>query len=183
MDIDEITQEGKRPRVVLMDNNLLASDYGLEQLEKIATKGYRIDANQGLDCRLITDDIAKLLASVKWIKQIRVACDHSVQIPQIERALALLRKHGYNNALFCYCLIKDYNETYERMAYLWKLRKDIHPHCQPYRDFNNPNQIIPQWQKDMAHWANKMSVYQSIWFDDFIPRKGFECSEYRKIQF
>lgn len=64
------------------------------------------------------------------------------------------------------------------MKYLWDRRDDINPHCQPYRDFNNPHQIIPQWQKDMAHWANRKWLYKSIWFDDFQPRKGFKCSEY-----
>lgn len=34
MDIDEITLDGRRNKVILMDNNVLASDYGIAQLEK-----------------------------------------------------------------------------------------------------------------------------------------------------
>jgi hypothetical protein len=52
------------------------------------------------------------------------------------------------------------------------------PHCQPYRDLNNPHQIIPQWQKDLAGWTNKKWVFRSCEFKDFEPRKGFKCEEY-----
>lgn len=52
------------------------------------------------------------------------------------------------------------------------------PHCQPYRDLNNPRQIIPQWQKDLAGWADKKWIFRSCEFKDFTPRKGFVCCEY-----
>lgn len=32
---------------------------------------------------------------------------------------------------------------------------------------------IPQWQKDMAHWADRKEIYMSCDFKDFSPRKGF----------
>ena len=50
--------------------------------------------------------------------------------------------------------------------------------CQPYRDLHNPNQSIPQWQKDLAGWADKRWIFLSCEFKDFIPRKGFKCSTY-----
>ena len=58
-----------------MDNNILASNYGLQQIEKIIKLGVKVDFNQGLDARLITDEIARLLARVIWIKRIRFGCD------------------------------------------------------------------------------------------------------------
>lgn len=104
MDIDEITQNGKRPNVVLMDNNVLSSEYGLEQIGIAAKRGYRLDFNQGLDARLITEDIAKLLASCKWIRYIRVACDHEAQIPYIERALNMLESTDIRGNCFVIAL-------------------------------------------------------------------------------
>ena len=59
MDIAEIAVDG-RNRITLMDNNVLASNYGLEQIEKIIRMGLRVDFNQGLDARLVTDEIARL---------------------------------------------------------------------------------------------------------------------------
>ena len=70
MDIADVS--AGRKNVILMDNNILASNYGLQQIEKIVSMGVRVDFNQGLDARLVTEDVAKLLAKVKWIKRIRV---------------------------------------------------------------------------------------------------------------
>ena len=52
------------------------------------------------------------------------------------------------------------------------------PHCQPYRDFNNPNQVIPQWQKDLARWANMRAIYNTVELRDYEPRKGFKFGKY-----
>lgn len=174
-DIDEVI--GGNSRAVLMDNNILASEYGLEQLEKIADKGYRVDFNQGLDARLVTEDVAKVLARIKWIKYIRFACDTSSQIKWIESARELLAKYGYTKEIFVYCLIKDFDESYARISHFRK-EKWFTPHCQPYRDFSDPKQVIPQWQKDMARWSNRRWLYKSCDFKDYEPRKGFKCSEY-----
>lgn len=43
---------------------------------------------------------------------------------------------------------------------------------------NQPHQIVPQWQKDLAGWADKKWIFRSCEFKDFAPRKGFVCSEY-----
>ena len=104
MDIEEIAVEG-RNRIILMDNNVLASDYGLGQLEKIVRMGLRVDFNQGLDARLVTDETAKLLAQVKWLKHIRFGCDTQAQIAECERATALIDKYGYKGEYFFYCIL------------------------------------------------------------------------------
>lgn len=178
MDIDYVANGNRK--IILMDNNILASDYGLEQIEKAAKRKYSIDFNQGLDARLITDDVAKLLASCKWLEYIRVACDQTAQIEYVENALCLLRKHGYTRRLFCYCLLRDIRESYNRVKRLREHKTDIVIFCQGYRDFSDTQQELPQWQKDMMRWANKMWLYKSCMFDDYSPRKGFKCSEYLK---
>lgn len=48
-DIEEFLA-GRR-RAVLLDNNVLASDWGLVQIGKIVRLGIRVDFNQGLDAR------------------------------------------------------------------------------------------------------------------------------------
>lgn len=147
MDIEEIAVNGRK-NIILMDNNILASDYGLQQIEKIISMGVRVDFNQGLDARLVTDDIARLLARVKWIKRIRFGCDTPGQIAECERATALIDKYGYKGEYFFYCiLLKDFKEAFERVNHWKKKGGRFLPHCQPYRDLNNPRQIIPQWQK------------------------------------
>jgi hypothetical protein len=176
-DITEIAQDNKN--IILMDNNILAHPHGVEQLKIAAEKGYRLDCNQGLDARLVTDEIAQILAHCKWIDYIRTACDSHAQIPHIERMHELLLKHGYNKSIFCYCLVRDFDETVDRMAWA-RQNRWLDPHCQPYRDFNNPNQTIPQWQSDLARWVNRKWLYRAVEFADFEPRKGFKCKQYFK---
>jgi len=48
-------------KLVLMDNNILASEYGLQQLEELAGTDYRIDLNQGMDARLVDERVADII--------------------------------------------------------------------------------------------------------------------------
>ena len=113
------------------------------------------------------------------LRYIRLACDTSSQIKWIEQARKLLVKYGYTKEIFCYCLIKDLEESYERISH-FRNEGWFTPHSQPYRDFNVKNQVIPQWQKDMARWSNRRWLYRSCDFKDYEARKGFKCSEYFK---
>ena len=185
-DIEEIVTE-ERNEAILMDNNILASDYGLGQLEKIVRmnetrkRKIRIDLNQGLDARLVTDDIAKLLARLKWISRIRFGCDTPKQVTECERACEMIDKYGYRGEYFFYCiLLDDFRESFDRVNH-WKGKgRRFLPHCQPFRDPHKKISVIPQWQKDLAYWADKKWIFSTCEFKDFEPRKGFRCSEYFK---
>lgn len=177
-DVEEIAING-RTNLILMDNNILASNYGLMQIEKIIEKGYHVDFNQALDARLVTEDIAKVLAQVKWLSQIRLGCDTPKQISECEKAMALIDKYrGRPASYLMYTMIDKYiNEAYARLSY-FKNNKRVRIVAQPYRDFNNPLQVIPQWQKDLSRWAMRREIYATCDFKDFSPRKGFKCKEY-----
>ena len=177
MDVDDIA--GGRKKLILMDNNVLASDYGLEQIEKIIKRRYRVDFNQALDARLVTDDIAKMLAQVRWLTPIRFGCDTHRQIEECRRAMQMIDSYRKTPSQYIlYTIIgDDINEDYERLT-AFKDNKKVRVNGQPYRDFNNPNQIIPQWQKDMARWANRKELYSTCDFKEYEPRKGFVCKEY-----
>lgn len=180
MDVDEIAIEG-RTNLILMDNNVLASDYGLEQMEKTIRRKYKVDYNQALDARLVTEDIAELLAKVKWLRYIRFGCDTPHQVEDCEKAIEKIRKYGYKKDFILYCiLLDDFDEAFGRINY-WREKADwkIAPYCQPFRDPNRLN-TPPQWQKDLSRWVNRKEFYKSTEFKDFEPRKGFRCSEYFK---
>lgn len=178
MDVDDVAVDG-RTNLVLMDNNVLACDYGLEQIQKIIDRGYRVDFNQALDARLVTDDIAKLLAKVRWIEVIRFGCDTPRQIEECEEAMDMIDSYRKNPAQYLmYTMIgNDFDEALIRLSH-WKTFKRVRIVAQPFRDVDNPHQIVPQWQKDMARWAMRREIYTTCDFKDYEPRKGFKCSEY-----
>lgn len=107
-------------KLVLMDNNILACDYGIQQLESLIGSGYRIDLNQGMDARLVTDYIAGILAKLKWIRHIRFSCDTKVQIEPIKRTVELLGKHGVKPyKVFIYLLVtQDIQDAVDRVEAL-----------------------------------------------------------------
>ena len=47
-------------KLILMDNNILACEYGISQLEGLIGSEYRIDLNQGMDARLVTEQVANI---------------------------------------------------------------------------------------------------------------------------
>lgn len=187
MDVEDIAIEG-RTNIVLMDNNILAiPDYAHEQFCKIIRNGYHVDFNQGMDARLVDDEIAKVLARVKFIKsRIRFACDTKKGINSCETAIDLLRRHGFSGEFFLYTMLNDdMQECYERIHYWWVRNREmrekghgcISVHAQPFRSPTTINDI-PQWQKDMAGWCNKRMIFASCDFMDFSPRKRFRCKQY-----
>lgn len=188
-DVESIATNG-RNTLILMDNNVLASSHGIEQIKKIIEINdvrkrnkkplIKVDFNQGLDARLVTEDIAKLLAKLKWTKYIRFGCDTPEQIKQCDKACELIDKAGYKGTYFFYCiLMKDFNEAYHRVIHWREKSKNRHqPHCQPYRALDNKAHIIPQWQIDLSRWVDKKWLFRSCEFKDYEPRKGFFCKEY-----
>ena len=192
MDVDQIAIEG-RTKLVLMDNNILAAgDYAKEQLQKIIDRGYRVDFNQALDSRLVTDEYAQLLAKVKWLdkNRIRFGCDTWAQVKECERAIDMIISYGFHGEFFLYTMLNDnFHECYDRIRFWWDRLQDarerhagncVYAYAQPYRDPYNPKRPIPQWQKDMANWCNKKAHFVAHSFEEFQPRKGFVCIEYFK---
>lgn len=178
MDVDDVATDG-RNKLILMDNNILACEYGLQQIAKIADRGYRVDFNQALDARLVTEDVAKLLARVRWLNQIRLGCDTPKQVRECESAMRMIDHYRSKPAWYLmYTMIgSDFDEAVSRLSH-WKPFKRVRIVAQPFRDVDNPKQIIPKWQKDLARWAMRREFYAVCDFKDFQPRKNFCCGEY-----
>ncbi len=165
-DIEEFT---KHANVVLMDNNILASDYGIAQIEKIARLGLRVDFNQGLDARLIDDGIARRLAKLKWLKPLRLACDHKGQISSIQKAVELLRWHNaIPRRYFCYVLVKDIEDALERIRFLKGM--DLDPFAQPYipPDGSPPTRE----QRRFARWVNLKMMFKKCTWEEYQAERG-----------
>jgi hypothetical protein len=180
-DVDTISEGGRRTHLILMDNNVLASPFGLSQIEKIVDRKFHVDFNQALDARLITDEIAQLLARVKWLRYIRLGCDTPAQVTQCERVMEMINRYrGHKAYYLLYTMIgSDLQEAYERIS-RWRTMPNVVCVAQPFRDPLNPHHVIPQWQRDLAQWAMRRWYYHAFDFKDFSPRKGFKCINYFK---
>ncbi|GHT19931.1 hypothetical protein AGMMS4957_05370 [Bacteroidia bacterium] len=162
-DIETVLQG--RKAAIVMDNNVLASAHGLQQLEKIADLKCKVDFNQGLDSRLVTDEIAKLLSRIKWIRFIRFACDTTSAVSPLLSALEKLNKYGVKNyRIFVYLLVKDVTEANERCKILKKL--GVNPFAQTYRDYDN-NILPTDEQKRFAWYVNQKMVFKATEWEEY----------------
>lgn len=160
-DIEEFV---KHKNVVLMDNNVLAHDHGIEQLEKIARLGLKVDFNQGLDARLIDDQVARRLAKIKWLNPIRLSCDHKGQMESVRKAVEALRWHNATpRRYFCYVLVKDVEDAVERVRFLKGI--DVDAYAQPYIDKVGTPPTAEQ--KHFARWVDMKAEYKSRTWEDY----------------
>ena len=172
-DIERIA--GDRKHVVLMDNNFLANDQGFvrEQLEKAQRLKLKLDFNQALDARLVTEENAVWLAKTKWLaatgkhRYIRFSCDVHAMIPFCKKAIKLLRNARYSGDVFIYFLAKDVKDTLERIYDMLSFDNRVSPFVMPYRNLDSDGEIIDQELKRLANWCNKMSIMKSCRYEDY----------------
>lgn len=157
-----------RRRAVLLDNNVLASDWGLAQIEKIIRLGVRANFNQGLDARRIArcPEVAELLARVQWLRFLRMAYDTSALRDDVRRAVELLGRCGIPpRKLFFYVLVRDdIDDALRRIRELKTL--GCMPFAQPYRDFaGGTKPSREQWR--LAYWCNNRRLFKAMDFTDY----------------
>lgn len=156
-------EDVKRPDsrdIVFMDNNVLACDHGINQMEAMIGEKIRIDFNQGIDARLITPEIAEVLSRLKWIRSIRMSCDTDAMLDVVLNRIDLLKSKGIKPyRVFVYLLVQDI-ESAERRAYA--LRKaGVDVFAQPYRDFKN-NVEPTKLMKDFARFVNRKEIFKTV---------------------
>jgi hypothetical protein len=148
-----------------MDNNVLASSHGLQQIERIIDLKCKVDFNQGLDSRLVTDEIAKMLSKIKWIRFIRFACDRIQAVEPLLKAIEKLNKYDIKNyRIFVYLLVKDVEDANRRCKILKK--SGVNPFAQIYRDLDTNSQPTAA-QKHFAWYVNQKAVFNATEWENY----------------
>lgn len=162
---DIVREDSKK--IVLMDNNILASSYGISQLEELTQTDYLIDLNQGMDIRLLTDEVCVILKKLKWINYIRFSCDSMGQVPYFENLIELFKKHKLpKSKVFIYTLItQDLTESNERIQRLYGIYKNFNIYAQAERNEFlgiTPNKL----QKEFANrYVYSRCYKKENWFE------------------
>lgn len=164
-------REVKRPDsrdIVFMDNNVLACEWGREQIKDMGGQDVRVDFNQGLDARLIDDEVAGLLARLKWIRFIRMSADTDSMLDVVLTAIDRLQAYGVKPyRVFVYVLVQDIESAERRVIRLREI--GANPFAQPYRDFST-NAEPPLEQRQLARWVNDKAIFKTV--PTFAEYKG-----------
>lgn len=172
-DIEEFL-DGKK-NLILMDNNIMAHEHGIEQLIKCKKHKIHVDCNQGIDARIVaeSDYLIRLLADLSYYKgYIRIACDNKSEVKPCLKVVDRVLEINPHKRFMVYCILNDDMEDSFYRVGLWrKYGHNVGVYAPPYRDFSNPKLSIPKWQKFFANWVNNRFLYYGSEFLDFIKTK------------
>lgn len=122
--------------LILWDNNLLADkEHAVSVLQQIADLGVRVEFNQGLDARLITPELAGMIADCKH-RDIHLAYDDAKMGVAVERAVQALNDAGIRRDRIVIYHIYNYGDTPE--LFLQRTRHILELGCTSY-----PMRYIP----------------------------------------
>jgi len=158
--------DGKARRVKLLDNNALAlPDHFRLVCDQAKKNKVLVDFTQGLDHRLLTPDLAKLLKATPHVEKWRFAFDHPSSEPTVVRAIELLQKAGINRADW-YVLVgfrTTHREDLARLALLRRLNQRAY--VMVYRTKERPDDPrLPLLQQ----YANSFRNFTRYDFETFL---------------
>lgn len=173
----DVSEFLRHKKLVLLDNNILAHNHGLKQIEKLVDLKVKVDFNQGLDARIIVDnpDIAKLLARVKYLRPIRLAMDYLSEAPAVVKASKLLREAGAMPKGYSVYIIVRAGEIDDAIERAEICRKHgLRPFAQPYLDPRLTGYSVSRDQRDLVSWINQRQFFQKM------PWKLFKAARHNR---
>lgn len=165
-DLDEFWKGQKN--IVLCDPNMLASRDHKDLLQQLIDSKAKVDFNQGLDIRLITNKNIDLISKLK-LKTVHFAYDRIEDKAVIEPALKMFKEAtGYDRHKVMVYILTNYNSTLEddlhRITFVGRKLG-----FQPYPMIYDKEHCDPIYNK-LQRWCNPV-IFNSV--------KSFE--EYKRL--
>lgn len=155
---------GGHDTVRLLDDNLLADgDEFCRDCEQLHKAGVKV-IWEALDIRLINDQTAKALATVKQAKSIHFAWDSPSQEKAVPRGIEILKRYGIKPYRLMFYVLVGFNTTPEYDMYrIMTLHKmGANPFVMPF-DKKDP------YQKHLARWCNNKFIFKKTTFNKYEP--------------
>lgn len=165
--------DGKSKDIILLDNNILALPKHFNLICKQARgNNIRLDFNQGLDCRLLDQNIVDELKFIRH-KELHFAFDDLSYFNSVDRAITLLQKNGINRCNWY--MLTGFNttsgENLFRANYLKSRNQNAY--VMRYND-SKDRKLIP-----LSQWVNNRKWFQGMDFNQFLDM--FENRKYREL--
>ena len=144
-------------RIILWDNNFFALPDWKKVLKQLQDMDLSVDFNQGIDCRLIDEEKARMITEIKT-PIIRMAFDKLDEKEAIQKAVRLLNKYGiYGRKIFIYVLYNFYDnlegdrppEFFDRIQTIADLGCVSYPmRYEPLSSIQKNVFVSPYWTKE-----------------------------------
>lgn len=143
-------------RIIFWDNNILGAPNWKSIFDELQEIGLKVDFNQGLDARLINDEVAEKLSKLK-MQFIRIAYDRQNMGKSVKNAIDKLSNYGISpRKIVCY-MMYNFEDTpkdiFERIRKLLTWGAVAYPmRYQPVLDpdfsLKKNSYISPNWNKE-----------------------------------
>jgi hypothetical protein len=159
--------DGKAKEVTLYDNNILAIPGHFYHIcQQAFDNKIRVDFNQGLDHRLITAEIASLLAWIRHPPHYRMAFDHPGHTQSVGQAIDLLQEAGIRECTW-YVLV-GFNTTPEEDLFRLNYLRDRGQSAFVQRY----NMVTDKRLTLLAQWANQHDMFRTKTWEQFLEVKN-----------
>ncbi len=140
---------GNHKDVILWDNNILGAPNWRSILAELKDLHVKLDFNQGLDSRLITEDVASELANLK-IQPIRMAYDNRRERSALQKAIPALEQAGFNRRQMIVYTLYNFTDTpdefFERVKTLLSWGVVSYPmRYEPLNTLTKNKYVSPHW--------------------------------------
>ena len=137
-------------RVILFDNNFLASSEWKSVLSEIQELGLAVDFNQGLDARLVTAQVAEKISELKIDRFIRLSYDTLGMGSCVKNAIELLTSRGIDGRDILVYLLYNFTDSpqdlFLRIKNVLSWGAVAYPmRFQPVYTLKKNNYISPEW--------------------------------------
>lgn len=153
-------------KIVLCDPNILACKDHPELLKQLIEAKARVNFNQGLDIRLITDQNLDLLRQIK-LDSIHLAFDRWQDKDIIEPKLRrFIKETGYDRhkgSVMVY-ILTNYDTTIEQDLYRIQLCRELN--ISPYPMIYDKEHADPVYKK-MQRWCNNFIFWKVPTFEEY----------------
>ena len=169
----------RHSKVIVLDNNFLASEKWQEKLEYFIQNGLKVCFNQGLDIRLINSQNARLLAQVKYydLKFKRRRLYFSFDLPEIEdqvrQGILTLVANGIKPFHLMFYVLVGYNTRFEQdlQRVMFLIKYGVLPYVMRYNSRRDDRQL-----NAFARWVNGR-YYNVCQWKDYTRRRGDPISQ------
>jgi hypothetical protein len=163
-------------KVILFDNNFLASPTWRKVLDEIRELDLRVDFNQGLDARLISRTAAKMISQVKVDKVVRLSYDYRKMGTYVKRAIHFLNSVGIKGKSILVYTLYNFTDSpqdfFERMRDILQWGAVCYPmRYEPLTTLYKNRYVAPGWDEkklDAIARARRVIGYGGA----FAPHEG-----------
>lgn len=154
-------------RITFLDNNILADkQWFLELARELDYKryGYKVDFNQGLDIRLMDDEIAQALAKLRPINDWKFAFDSMDYKDDVLRGIQILKDAGIDTKARCIFYVytdgdHQYDDAVERMRILKENRASAYVMLNMDAPKTPRLSALKRWSRPWLFWSIDINDY------------------------